>query len=426
MGVVYLAWDPRLKRRVALKTLRPELVRDDQARKRFLREARAVAAVSHPNVTQIYDIGEDAGSIYFAMEYLDGKSLQEELKEGGPLEIRRVLSLARQTVKGLQAAAEQGIIHRDVKPSNLVLNGDGTLKVTDFGLAKHSVADSDLTSSTVFIGTADYLSPERASGEAVDMRSDIYSLGATLYELLTGRKPFEGATPLIVITKHLREVVRPPRELRPDLPYPVQFLLLHMMAKRRENRPQNYEVLLSLLERLDEIEPLQVAEAPEPPPSEQVPQARSWGMRVVGGVAVALLAVLFWSAMSRESASRPDAAPAPGVDAPPPLNAAQNTSPSSAPGTARKAELNVVRNGSELTEEGRLRVYGEVENIGPVPAVQGRVRVALVDRLGNEVSFIEVPLSPPTLAPGAMGSFEAVLPGEAEEGMIKLELSWVS
>ena len=309
-----------------------------------------------------------------------------------------------------------------------MLNGDGTLKVTDFGLAKHSVAGSDLTSSTVFIGTPDYLSPERASGEAVDIRSDIYSLGATLYELLTGRKPFEGATPIAVITKHVREAVRPPRELRPDLPYPVQFLLLRMMAKQRENRPQNYEVLLGLLERLKEIEPLRVAAAPTPeqPPREAVPQARSWGMRVVGGVAVALLAVLFWSQMSKEAGSRHAATPAQDVEATPPLNAAQNTPPRGAPRETGKAELNVVRNGSELTEEGRLRVYGEVENLGPVPAVQANVRIALVDTLGNEVSFVEVPLTPSVLAPGAIGSFEAELPGEAEQGMIKLELSWVS
>jgi len=218
MGVVYRGWDARLNRPVAVKTLKSDLARDQDHRERFLREARAAAALSHPNVTQIYFIGEDEGQPFFAMECLEGKSMETVLREEGKLAPDQAISLVRQAAAGLKAAAARGIIHRDIKPSNLVLTPDGVLKVTDFGLAKLALSDTGLTMSGVILGSPNYMAPEQASGGSSDIRSDIYSLGATLYEMVTGHPPFEGPTLVSIILKHAREPLRNPRQFSPDRP----------------------------------------------------------------------------------------------------------------------------------------------------------------------------------------------------------------
>ena len=251
MGVVYEGFDPRLGRRVAVKTLRADLADNEEARRLFLREARAVAAVSHPHVTQIYFIGEDGPLVYFAMEFLEGRSLETVLQERRALPIRDALDLVRQAALGLKAAADIGIVHRDIKPSNLVLTEEGMLKVTDFGLAKQ-VFNEQSSQSTTFIATADYVAPERAAGQPLDLRSDIYSLGATLFELLTGRPPFQAATAVAVIAQHLKEPVPSLQSLRADVPYPVSSLVLKMLAKQPDARPQDYDALIRQLERLVE------------------------------------------------------------------------------------------------------------------------------------------------------------------------------
>ena len=433
MGVVYLGWDPRLDRSVAVKTLRSERVQDIDARDRFLKEARAVAAVSHPNVTQIHDIGEQDGSIWFAMEYLEGIALDRMLAEQGPLTAERAVDFVRQAARGLEAAAERGIIHRDIKPGNLVLSADGKLKVTDFGLAKHTAADTDVTSSTVFIGTPDYIAPERAAGDPVDLRSDIYSLGATFYELVTGQPPFSGPNPVAVISKHLRDSVPPPREIRSGLSYPLNLLILRMLSKDPARRPQDYGQLVRQLDRLPvettKVESVAAAVAAAPP------ARRSRAGLIAAGVAVALVAVVI---VSRFTGSAADvAAPDPGTTtqsdcrgALPP--AAPILTPVTGSRVARsqlaqqRAELTVVQNVSEITTDGRMRVLGQVKNVGDGRAVEGRIRIAVLDGEGREVDATEVPLAPPTLGPGELANFDAILPGDVPTGMIKLDLSWVS
>ncbi|MCI0658644.1 MAG: protein kinase [Acidobacteria bacterium] len=250
MGVVYQGWDERLSRSVAVKTLKPELAKEPAFCERFVREARAVASLSHPNVTQIYYIGEEEGRPFFAMEFLEGKPLDALLREQGKLPPSRAAELIRQAALGLKAAAARGVIHRDIKPSNLVLTKEGVLKVTDFGLAKMVVADSGLTLTGEVLGSPNYLAPEQASGAAADLRSDIYSLGATLYELLTGRPPFDGPTPVSIILKHVREPLRSPRHYSPELPVPLVTLTQRMLAKRPEDRPKDYDTLLREMDRL--------------------------------------------------------------------------------------------------------------------------------------------------------------------------------
>ena len=185
MGVVYKAEDTKLKRTVALKFLPPELTRDAQAKARFVQEAQAAAALDHPNICAVFEIGEAEGSTYIAMPHVKGQSLKERIA-AGPIPMEEALAIAGQVAEGLKEAHERGIIHRDIKPANIMLTEKGQAKIMDFGLAKLE-AGVDLTRTMAVVGTVAYMSPEQARGEEVDLRTDVWSFGATLYEMLTGK-----------------------------------------------------------------------------------------------------------------------------------------------------------------------------------------------------------------------------------------------
>src|SRR5712664_2303762 len=193
MANVYLAEDQELGRRVAIKILNDRHAGDEQFVERFRREAKNAAALSHPNIVSIYDRGEAEGTYYIAMEYLDGRSLKELILSRGPAPIHLAVDYARQVLAAIMFAHRHGIVHRDIKPHNVLVDGEGRLKVTDFGIARAGA--SQMTEAGSIVGTAQYLSPEQAKGTAVDPRSDIYSVGIVLYELLTGTVPFTGDTP---------------------------------------------------------------------------------------------------------------------------------------------------------------------------------------------------------------------------------------
>ncbi len=256
MGVVYKARDAALERWVALKTLLPALVADTEARQRFLREARSAAALNHPNLAQIYAIGEQGGVPYFAMEFIEGETLAQMLERERRLPPLEAIRLVRQVALGLQEAHHVQLIHRDIKPANLILARDGTLKITDFGLAKlaQGAASVQLTQTGEAIGSPQYMSPEQARGAAVDHRCDIYSLGATFFHLLTGRPPFLGASPMEVAMKHIQEPVPSPRSLVPAVSYPLAGLVQRMLRKRREDRHPNYAALIEDLNRVEEVQ----------------------------------------------------------------------------------------------------------------------------------------------------------------------------
>jgi len=188
MGIVYKAKDTKLDRTVALKFLPPELTRDKEAKERFIQEAKAAAALNHPHICTIYEIDEAADQTFISMEYIEGKSLKDKL-ESGPLDIDEAKNIVIQVAEGLKEAHEMGIIHGDIKPANIMLTAKGQAKITDFGLAKLSWG-VDLTKPSTIMGTVAYMSPEQAKGEEVDHRTDIWSLGAMLYEMLTGERPF--------------------------------------------------------------------------------------------------------------------------------------------------------------------------------------------------------------------------------------------
>src|SRR5437867_12400752 len=208
MADVYLAEDQELGRRVAIKILNDRHAADDQFVERFRREAKNAAGLSHPNIVSIYDRGEAEGTYYIAMEYLEGRTLKELLVARGPTPLPVAIDYARQILAAVGFAHRNSIVHRDIKPHNVVVAPDGRLKVTDFGIAR--AGTSQMTETGSIIGTAQYLSPEQAKGAPVDQRSDLYAVGVVLYEMLTGSVPFTGDTPLEVAMKHLSAAPEPP------------------------------------------------------------------------------------------------------------------------------------------------------------------------------------------------------------------------
>ena len=248
MANVYLAEDQELGRRVAIKILNDRHANDDQFVERFRREAKNAAALSHPNIVSIYDRGEAEGTYYIAMEYLDGRSLKELIVTRGPAPVPVAVDYARQILSALRFAHRHGIVHRDIKPHNVLVDGEGRVKVTDFGIARAGA--SQMTEAGSIVGTAQYLSPEQARGTNVDQRSDLYSLGVVLYELLTGSAPFGGDTPVEIAMKHLSQVPEPPSVKRPNLPHDLDLLVVRALAKDPDDRYQSAEEMDADLERV--------------------------------------------------------------------------------------------------------------------------------------------------------------------------------
>jgi eukaryotic-like serine/threonine-protein kinase len=247
MANVYLAEDQELGRRVAIKILNDRHANDEQFVERFRREAKNAAALSHPNIVSIYDRGEAEGTYYIAMEYLDGRSLKELIVQRGPAPVTVSVEYARQILSALRFAHRHGIVHRDIKPHNVLVDAEGRVKVTDFGIARAGA--SQMTEAGSIVGTAQYLSPEQARGTDVDQRSDLYSLGVVLYELLTGTLPFNGDTPVEIAMKHLSTVPELPSERRPEVPRDLDLIVMRALAKDPDDRYESAEEMDADLER---------------------------------------------------------------------------------------------------------------------------------------------------------------------------------
>jgi len=239
MGEVYLAEDPQIGRKLALKTVRMEEGKPkelEERKQRLLREARAAGKLLHPNIVTLFDVGEDGGLLYLAFEWIDGSDLGDRIESGPPLTLADSLAIVRQAAEGLDAAHRQGVIHRDIKPSNLMVTADGRVKVADFGIAKVLDSTSDLTHSGSVVGSPHYLSPEQIRGEALDGRTDIFSLGVLLYELLCRRRPFDGETLTTLVYQILNQEPTPIEARRPDLGPRIEVLVRRMMHKDRDQR----------------------------------------------------------------------------------------------------------------------------------------------------------------------------------------------
>ena len=249
MGVVLKAFDPSLHRVVAVKVLAPYLAHNPQARKRFIREAQAVAAVCHDHVITIHAIDESAEQPKIIMQFIAGRSLQEKLNTEGSLDLKEILRIGMQTASGLAAAHAQGLVHRDVKPSNILLeNGIQRVKLTDFGLAR-AVDDASLTQSGVIAGTPQYMAPEQANGDAVDYRADLFSLGSVMYAMCVGHSPFRASTTMGVLKRVCHDPPRPIQELNPDIPDWLCGIVMKLLSKQPGDRFQSAKSVAEVLEK---------------------------------------------------------------------------------------------------------------------------------------------------------------------------------
>jgi len=253
MGVVFRAHDPHLDRFVALKAMLPSLATSPSAKERFFREAKAAAALKHPHVVTIHDVGEDRGAPYLAMELLEGESLDDRLKRENRLPVSEVLLIGREIAKGLAAAHDKGLIHRDIKPGNVWLEGnEGHVKILDFGLARAMGDQAHLTQSGAIIGTPAYMAPEQAGGKQVDRRCDLFSLGCVLYLMCTGEMPFKGNDTISILSALALEDPAPPVSLNLEIPTELSDFVMQLLAKKPEERPESATKVVQVLQEIED------------------------------------------------------------------------------------------------------------------------------------------------------------------------------
>jgi serine/threonine protein kinase len=254
MGKVYRVEDKKIKEEVALKLINPEIASDKKTIERFTNELKMARKIAHRNVCRMFDLGEEKGMHYITMEYVRGEDLKSMIRMTGQLGLGTTINIAKQVCEGLTEAHRLGIIHRDLKPQNIMIDKEGNARIMDFGIARSLEAKS-ITVAGVIIGTPEYMSPEQVEGKEVDCRSDIYSLGVILYEMVTGQLPFEGDTPLSIAMKHKSEAPPNPKWQNAQIPDRLSEVILRCMKKDREKRYKNSEELLSELSKIEEARP---------------------------------------------------------------------------------------------------------------------------------------------------------------------------
>ncbi|MDH4218821.1 MAG: protein kinase [Candidatus Aminicenantes bacterium] len=291
MGKVYKVHDTKIKEKIALKLIKPEIAKDKKTIERFSNELRLTRKIRHKNVCQMFDLGEDQGTQFITMEFVPGEDLRSLIRRIGQLPIGKSISIAKQICEGLTEAHRLGVVHRDLKSNNIMIDKEGNVRIMDFGIAR-SLEAKRITGAGVMIGTPEYMSPEQVEGKDVDQRSDIYSLGVILYEMVTGRVPFEGDTPLSIAVKHKTEAPQDPKELNDQLPSDLSSLILRCLEKDKEKRYQKAEEVLSELERIEKGIPTEESILPERKPITSKEITVSFNLKKLSILALAIIAVL--------------------------------------------------------------------------------------------------------------------------------------
>jgi eukaryotic-like serine/threonine-protein kinase len=303
MADVYCAQDQQLGRRVAVKLLYRHFAEDEQFVERFRREASSAAGLQHPNIVGIYDRGEWNGTYYIAMEYIEGRTLKDVIRERGPAPPEAAVDIVLQILRAARFAHQRGIVHRDIKPHNVLIDDDGRVKVTDFGIARAGA--SDMTETGLIMGTSQYLSPEQAQGKPVDARSDLYSIGIVLYEMLTGSVPFDAESPVAVALKQVSEAPVPPRQLNPEIPPALDAVVLRALEKDPARRFADADEFIAALQT-GHLEPAPAFPPPAEVWEEEEDHGRRWWVWLLALLAIAAIALGIYLTLKPEQLDVPN------------------------------------------------------------------------------------------------------------------------
>ncbi len=323
MGKVYKAHDTEIKEKVALKLLKPEIAADEKTIERFRNEIRLARKIVHKNVGRMYDLSKADGTYFITMEYVEGQDLRGLIRQSRQLTVGTTINIAKQVSEGLAEAHKLGVVHRDLKPCNIMIDKEGNVRIMDFGIAR-SLTAKGITGAGVMIGTPEYMSPEQAEVKEVDQRSDIYSLGVILYEMVTGRMPFEGETPLGIAMKHKNEIPKDPRELNTQTPEDISRLILRCMEKDKEKRYQSADELRSELINIEKGIPTTEKVIPKRKPITSKEITVTFGLKklfipALVAIALAIIGVIIWQLIPQKrvvsvAPSKPSIAVLPFVD----------------------------------------------------------------------------------------------------------------
>jgi serine/threonine-protein kinase len=402
MSSVYRAHDRLLDRKVALKVLHEQYTEDPDYVERFRHEARSVASLSHPNIVTVIDRGEHEGRQFIVFEYVEGENLKRLIQRRGPAPVTTALELAIQIGRGLSFAHQQGLVHRDVKPQNVLLNGDGQAKVTDFGIARSLDVKHGMTQTGTVLGTSDYIAPEQAQGQRVDEHTDIYSLGVVLYELLTNEVPYPGENFVAVAMRHINEPPPSIRDKRPDVSPRLEAAVQCAMAKRQEDR---FDTMADFCRELEaNLHEAQGTAVMTPPPTARRVRARRggpnpWPIVLALLVLIAIGGVIAYLAITRDNTNNPTSTP--------PISTSEGT-----PVVHLKAvtAYDPFGTGGEhdsqagLATDGNGATYWETEHYNDAPSL-GKEGVGLVLDAGEGVQLHTVGVS--TATPGFVASIRA-------------------